>query len=105
MTETPSSSPFILITPNEILHHVFSFLPDPSDHDSFVRYHADGKDHKVSQMLLLRSVCRLFRAIAAELDFWYDAEFLFGDLASPNEHRWDNRFLYNQQEERFLKVL
>ena len=65
---------FILSLPNEILHHIFSCLADLSDDQPFVHYHEDGKDYEVSQMLVPRSVCRRFRAIVADLDFWYDAE-------------------------------
>jgi hypothetical protein len=48
-------------------------------------------------MLVLRSVCRKFRAIIPELDFWYDAEFLFADLASPESVGSSLRRHYEQQ--------
>ncbi len=54
-------------------------------------------------MLVLRSVCRHFRAVTADLDFWYDPDFLFADLATPQEYY--SSFMRYHQEERFLKVL
>ena len=53
-------------------------------------------------MLVLRSVCRKFRVITAELDFWYDSEFLFADLAIPPEYEWLWRDLLEQE---LLKLL
>src|SRR5438045_552469 len=94
----------ILSLPNEILIHIFSFLPDPSVVDSFICYHADDKEYEVSQMLLLRSVCRHFRTLVPELDFWYDIDFAFGELI-PGLSISTRLSLRDFQEERFLKVL
>ena len=54
-------------------------------------------------MLVLRSVCRHFRAVTAELDFWYDADFLFADLVTSSYE--SSSFMRHYQEKRFLKVL
>src|SRR5208282_1972699 len=99
----PPPTPFILRIPNEILHHILSFLHHLSCDDPLVEYHVNGKDYEVSQMLVLRSVCRHFRAITAELDFWYDPDFLFADLVtSPYEI---SLFTRHYREKRFLKIL
>jgi hypothetical protein len=96
-------APFIIRIPNEILHHILSFLPDLSRGEPFVQYHSNGKDHEVSQMVVLRSVCRHFRAITAELYFWYDVDFRFSDLTL---HSYDTfLFIRHDKEKRFLKVL
>jgi hypothetical protein len=97
-----SSPPFILSIPNEVIHHILSFLPDLTRDQPFVHYNSNGKDYAVAQMLVLRSVCRKFRAITAELDFWYDSEFLFADLATPVPFGEFMRPYYDQQ---FLKAL
>lgn len=106
-TDSSVSSPaalVILSLPNEILHDIFSFLADPSDEDFFVRYDADDKEYEVSQILLLRSVCRRFRAVAAELDFWHDIDFAFGELVPSLD--FDTPLSWRDlQEERFLKAL
>jgi F-box domain len=98
----PLQTPFILSIPNEILHHILSFLPDLSSSEPFVYYKADGKDYRVAQMLVLRSVCRKIRDITPELDFWYDPDFLFADLATP-EHI--GSFMRPYYEQQFLKAL
>src|SRR5271169_5034890 len=99
----PPPAPLILSIPNEILYRILSFLPDLSRDEPFVQYHVNGKEYEVSQLLVLRSECRHFRAITAELDFWYDADFIFSSLInSPYE---DSLSLRNFLEERFLKVL
>ena len=102
MTEPPPTS-LILRMPNEILSHIFSFLPDLSHNQPFVSYYLNGKEYKVAQMLVLRSVCRLFRAVTAELDFWYDADFQFADLVTSSYEI--GSFVRSYNEERFLKVL
>src|SRR5271170_5591237 len=102
MSSNPTPTPLILSIPNEILHHILSFLPDLSHSQPFIQFQLNGEDYEASQMLVLRSVCRLFRAITAELDFWYDADFSFADLVSSSEH---DLFVRHDQEERFLRVL
>jgi F-box-like len=94
----------ILDLPNETLHHIFSFLPDPSHVNSFVCYQENDEEYEVSQILVLRSVCRRFRTLAAELDFWYDIDFAFGELI-PGLDISTHLSWRNLQEERFLKVL
>jgi len=53
-------------------------------------------------MLVLRCVCRHFRTLTAELDFWYDPDFDFTDLIRPfgDAVSWP---LY--QEDKFLRAL
>lgn len=77
---SPPSKSFILELPNEILHDIFSCLYDLSHDQPFVEYRANDKEYVVSQMLVLRSVCRRFRAIIPKLDFWHDADFRFTEL-------------------------
>jgi F-box domain len=98
----PPSTPYILSIPNEILHHILSSLPDLSRDEPFVQYNSDGKDYEVAQILVLRSVCRKFRAVTADLGFWYDAEFLFADLATREQV---GSFMRPYDEQQFLKVL
>src|SRR5271154_3927296 len=63
MNRSPPSGPFIFSIPNEIVHHIFSFLHEspPDDpfvsdqysHDeAFVRYQVNGKDYEVAQVLV-----------------------------------------------------
>ena len=94
--------PFILSVPNEIHHHFFSCLYELSHDEPFVEWHSNGKEYEVSQMLVLRSVCRHFRIITAELDSWYDADFNFIDLIRPVG---DGQFRPLYQEEKFLRSL
>jgi hypothetical protein len=104
-TVDPSTRKLVILDlPNEVLHKILSFLPDPSSADSQVWYEdEDGKLLKVSQPLLLRSVSRRFRTIVYELDFWYDYQFTFADLANPGYSV--SVFTRNRQEEQLLKVL
>ena len=116
MNSSPPSGPLILSIPNETLHHIFSFLHDSSpnypfvndqySHDeSFVQYQVNGKDYEVAQVLVLRSVCRHFRAITAELDFWYDAYFRFIDLIPPSYEDSFASFGPRYPERQFLTAL
>lgn len=98
----PSPIPFILSIPNEILHHILSFLTDLPHHEQFVQYNSGGKDYNVAQTLVLRSVCHKFRAVTEGLDFWYDEELLFADLATSE---WIGSPMRSHHEEQFLKVL
>src|ERR1700685_2977202 len=97
MSSNPAPTPLILSIPNEILHHILSFLPRLSHGEPFIQFQLNGEDHEAPQMLVLRSVCRLFRAITTELDFWYDAAFSFARLVSSSG--------IPDQEGRFLRVL
>jgi hypothetical protein len=103
VVEPPPSKPWILHIPNEILLHILSYLTDPShEPDRFVSYDID--DDEISQILVLRSVCSLFRTATAELDFWCDPDFQFTDLLYPHgTHSVFPRMF--EKEERFLKVL
>ena len=116
MNRSPPSGPLILSIPNEILHHIFSFLhvsppddpfvSDPYSYDeSFVLYQVNGKRYEVAQELVLRSVSRHFRAITAELDFWYDADFRFIDLIPSSYEDRHSRFGARYPERKFLKAL
>ena len=116
MNSSPPSGPFILSIPNEIVHHIFSFLHEspPDDpfvsdqysHDeAFVRYQVNGKDYEVAQVLVPRLVCRHFRAITADLDFWYDADFRFIDLIPPSYEDRESMFGPRYPERQFLKAL
>jgi len=78
-----SSPPPILALPNEILQYILNFLSNgPYGYSPSVQYISKCKKHTVSQMLVLRSVCRHFRYITADLDFWYKPDFLFAYLVS-----------------------
>ena len=95
----PPSEPWILRIPNEILHHIFSLLR-LSAVQPFVKYELNGKEYEVSQMLVLRSVCRHFRAIVTESNFWCLDSFRFRDLVPPRYVTKDC-----SREREFLKVL
>src|SRR5271154_266973 len=104
MSNNPTPTSLILSIPNEILHHILSFLPDLSHGRPFIQFQLNGEDYEASQMLVLRSVCRLFRAITAELDFWYDADFSFADLIFSFQGP-GTLLMRHYEEGRFLKVL
>jgi len=107
----PQSPPWILTVPNEVLHRILSFIPclpldgRPPDysqinHDSF------------SQLRVLRSVCRHFRAITLEVDFWYESDFQFTRFLPSsslnkdiNPNHPDGISLRHAQEARCLTVL
>lgn len=79
----PPSAPWILRIPNEILHHIFCSLYALSFLQPFVQYQSNGQEYEVSQMLVLRSVCRHFRAIATGANFWCQDSFQFRNLVPP----------------------
>jgi len=54
------------------------------------------------QILVLRSVCRHFRAIAPDLDFWYQTDFLFSQLIPPF---YKSRWPWRTREGRLLRAL
>ena len=101
VVKTPPSKPWIVHIPYELLLHILSFLTDPSYKlDLFVTYNVDDREIKVSQILVLRSVCRLFRTATAELGFWCDPDFSFIDLV------WSGHYgPIHGKEEFLLKVL
>jgi hypothetical protein len=79
MNSVPSE-PFILSPPNEVLHQIFAHLYALSLHDPLVRFYSNGQEQELGQMLVLRSICRRFRAVTAELDIWIDPRFEFMTL-------------------------
>jgi hypothetical protein len=87
----PRPAPFILSIPNEILRRILAFLADLCHDEPFVKYCSNGKQYRVAQMLVLRPVCRKFRAATVELDFWYDPDFLFANLAIPADDEYFGR--------------
>jgi len=103
----------ILTLPNEILHHTLDFLSADTDQyvswrdwhfvrGPFVEYRFNDKQYKVSQIIVLRSVCRRFRYITAKLDFWCSLHFEFVHLM-PGD-RW--HFSHDpDREAQFLKLL
>jgi hypothetical protein len=105
VVEAPPSKPWILRIPNEILLHILSYLTNPPhEPNRFVTYDVeDGEIQEVSQILVLRSVCSLFRTATAELDFWCDPEFTFMDLLYPHGTHSVHRML--DKEEQFLRVI
>ena len=68
----------------------------------FSTYRSNGKKYRVLRILVLRWVCRHCRAVAAELDFWYNGEFRFDDLICVSIPR---SFDANCKDERFLRAL
>ena len=83
-TRNTSSSSLcpILTIPNEVLLHILN-LVEPIDEEKFVYYRLNDRGYQVSQWLLLRSVCRHFRALSVALDFWYKEYFAFPRLLPP----------------------
>ena len=103
-TSSPPSTSFIFRAPNELLQSIFSFIPDApyfDPYDSYdYGYDSDsdrGGNRQVAQELILRSVCRRFRAVVNESDFWLAKDFNFGSLLK--------RRLSNRQEGKFLNTL
>jgi hypothetical protein len=83
------SDPPILRLPNEILFRILNRVSDNLNPDSYDRVRPfveiespTRKKYEVCQNLVLRSVCRRFRYISAELDFWYQPGFRFTDLVA-----------------------
>jgi len=109
------SVPTILTLPNETLHNILSFISKFSTrrfnrNGVFVKYSSNGKQYNTSQILILRSVCRRFRAITLDLDFWYDRYFQFTHLIPGSyRERWRARKAslskLLEREMQFLKVL
>ena len=102
--------PSILTIPKEILHDILDLVtvhphPGALDEIPFVEYQLNGEERKLSQILVLRSVCRDFRAITAELDFWYHYDFVFARLLSFPEEDPLNVSWRQSQEEELIEVL
>lgn len=111
MKSTSSSCP-ILTIPNEVLHHILSFIsPSNSEFistEDFLEYKSNSGHYNATQPLVLRSVCRRFRAITLELDFWYDPYFRFTHLISGwYEDRWHPLLSFQRyyHEKQFLQAL
>src|SRR5271169_1145101 len=97
-TSSPPSTSFIFRAPNEILQLIFSFIPDAQYFDFYDPYYFERKEkHTVAQELILRSVCRRFRAIVNESDFWLALNFRFSSLLK--------RMLSAREEGVFLMTL
>ena len=75
--DLPSTTPRILALPNEILLRIFSFLN-----------YREANYLELSPILVLRLVCRHFRALTPDLDFWYEDDFSFLQII-PQSYRWD----------------
>ena len=103
--------------PNEILCEIFSHL-NLSDR---VQYYNRGW-RNVAQILVLRSICRRFRDIANQLEFWHQDAFEFRTLMDPGRmpgtksqreslhSKPFNREFYitayhNEEEEFFIRTL
>ena len=88
-TRNTSSSSLcpILTIPNEVLLHILN-LVEPIGKEKFVYYRLNDRRYHVSQWLLLRSVCRHFRALSVALDFWYREDFEFSQLLH-RQYSWE----------------
>lgn len=75
MNSEPPPEPFILRLPNEVLHQIFAHLYALSLHDPARSILSNGQEQELGQMLVLPSICRRFRAITPELDFWIHPRF------------------------------
>jgi len=99
--------PTLLTIPYELLREILRIVSQ--DTPRIVRYTSDnGNQCTMSQMLLLRRVCRSFRFIVPELDFWYEGDFQFLQLFPefPGSRDWSLSSLWRQdEEEHVLNVL
>ena len=97
------TGPSILSLPNEILLQILSIVLDhpnhPSDQDEFptdiFRQHPKPAP---TPTLVIRAVCRTFRAISNELPFWIDPAFDFTNLLSRHN-------VSTSHQQTFLKSL
>jgi hypothetical protein len=97
-TSSPPSTCFISRVSNEVLQLIFSFIPNAQGFDSYNSYHSHSEgNHNVAQELILRSVCRHFRAIVNESHFWLARNFKFASLLK--------RRLNNREEGEFTRTL
>ena len=103
-TSSPPSTCFISRAPNELLQLIFSFIPDAQYFDPYDPYYSDSEgNHKVAQELILRSVCRRFRAIVNESDFWLAQNFEFASLLKRRLNNWEEgEFLRTLFKDRHL---
>src|SRR5271169_3034798 len=78
--------------PNEVLSKIFSYLPDTPDersiNDEFEVYgETPPLKFPASQPVVsIRQVCRRLRAVANELQFWYDSDFELSQLCRSPFH-------------------
>jgi len=78
----------LLDQPNEVLHMIVGYLPNPYDYSSFVKYVDEkGITRDVSQYLVLAHVCKRLRTVVQEADLWHDPEFCFSNLLAEREER------------------
>ena len=83
----PTASP-ILTLPNELLRNAFCFLPNPlhtSQHWPKFTSLTRSQRLILQPILVVRQVCRHFRAVANHLPLWYDDAFELGSLISNFE--------------------
>jgi hypothetical protein len=98
-TSPPPSASFTSRMPNELLQLVFSFIPDAQLFDSYDPCYSNN----VSQELILRSVCRCFRAIVNESGFWLAQNFNFPSLLKKRlNHQAEGEFLRTLFRDRHL---
>ena len=101
-TSSPPSTSFISRVPNEILQSIFSFIPDTQHFNSLDPDYSEG-NHEVSQEFILRLVCRRFRTIVNESDFWLAQNFDFASLLKRRLSNWEEReFLRTLFKDRHL---
>ena len=96
-----SSAVSILDFPTELLREIFSIL----DFYEEVTYRdSSALPKKMTQLLILRFVCRRFRKIVNELPVWYQDEFHF--LSLMNWNTTLNRRIFGFRDEaRFIMAL
>ena len=107
-TSNPSDTtlPPILTLPNEILHHILSFVVDLDD--PFVSWRFGRHVYEMSQILVLRHICRHFRAITLDLNFWYESDFEITSLLpgwSSLYDAWTTASDRHSEEAQFLDDL
>jgi len=99
--------PTLLTIPYDLLRQILRIVSHDSGH--IVTYTSnDGKQCSMSQMQLLRHVCRSFRFIVAELEFWFEDDFQFPQLFPESRDlivRWTMRSSWRSNQEKHLKVL
>lgn len=73
----PQTSSHILNFPIEVLHTIFSYLPNPLTQEPWPKFNALLPSERLvlQSILVVRQVCHQFRAVADDLSFWYDDNF------------------------------
>lgn len=75
---TNVTTSLILTLPDEVLRLIFCYLPDPIDtSQSWPKFASLEEPERLilHPVLVLRQVCRRFRATTSGLPFWYDDAF------------------------------